>query len=58
MQFMGVCLSNIKGYRMKKALFMVSAGDTGKSQLKALTEKLLGKDNYTGIDLRDLEKRF
>ena len=58
MQFMGVCLSNIKGYRMKKALFMVGAGDTGKSQLKALTEKLLGKDNYTGIDLRDLEKRF
>lgn len=58
MQFMGVCLSNIKGYRMKKALFMVSAGDTGKSQLKALTEKLLGKENHTGIELKELESRF
>ena len=55
---MGVCLSNIKGYRMKKALFMVSAGDTGKSQLKALTEKLLGKENHTGIELKELESRF
>lgn len=58
MQFMGVCLSNIKGYRMKKSLFMVGAGDTGKSQLKALTEKLLGKENYTGIGLKELESRF
>lgn len=58
LQFIGVCLSNIKGYRMKKALFMVGSGDTGKSQLKSLTEKLLGKGNYCGIDLKELESRF
>ncbi|MDQ5984276.1 MAG: hypothetical protein RUMPE_01323 [Eubacteriales bacterium SKADARSKE-1] len=58
LQFIGACLSNIKGYRMKKALFMVGKGNTGKSQLKSLVEKLLGKGNYCGIDLRELESRF
>lgn len=58
LQFMGACLSNIKGYRFKKALFLYGDGDTGKSQLKSLTEKLLGKGNYTGIDLSELEDRF
>lgn len=58
LQFMGVCLSNIKGWRLKKALFLYGKGDTGKSQLKALTEKLLGKGNYVGIDLREIEARF
>jgi P4 family phage/plasmid primase-like protien len=58
LQFMGVCLSNIKGSRMKKALFMVGKGDTGKSQLKSLTEMLLGRGNYIGIDLKEIESRF
>lgn len=58
LQFMGVCLSNIKGWRMKKALFLYGKGDTGKSQLKSLTEKLLGKGNYVGIDLKEIEARF
>ncbi len=58
LQFMGVCLSNVKGYRMKKALFMVGNGDTGKSQLKSLTEMLLGRGNYIGIDLKEIESRF
>ena len=43
LQFMGACFSSIKGYRFKKALFLVGDGDTGKSQLKSLTEKILGK---------------
>lgn len=58
LQFMGVCLSNIRGYRFKKALFMVGAGNTGKSQLKSLTEMLLGKNNCSGADLNGLEERF
>ena len=57
-QYMGVTVSNIKGWRMKKALFMVGKGNTGKSQLKTLTEMLIGKGNYTGIDLKELEARF
>lgn len=57
-QFIAVCLSNINGYRFKKALFMYGQGDTGKSQLKALTEKLLGAENSMSIDLKELEARF
>lgn len=58
LQYIGVCLSNINGHRMKKSLFMVGAGNTGKSQLKSLTEKLLGFGNSAAIDLSELEQRF
>ena len=58
LEFMGVCLSNVRGYRMKKSLFLVGPGNSGKSQLKALTERLLGRGNYTGIDLKEIEARF
>ncbi len=58
LEFMGVALSNIKGWRLKKSLFLVGDGDTGKSQLKSLCEKLLGKGNYVGIDLSEIEARF
>ena len=58
LEFIGVCISNVKGWRMKKALFMVGPGDTGKSQLKSLTEMLLGKGNYVAIDLSEIEARF
>lgn len=57
-EFIGVCISNIKGWRMKKALFLVGDGDTGKSQLKSLVERLLGKGNFIGIDLKEIEARF
>ena len=58
LEFIGACLSNIKGWRMKKALFLVGDGDTGKSQLKSLVEMLLGKGNFIGIDLKEIEARF
>ena len=58
LEFIGVCLSNIRGYRFKKALFMVGPGNTGKSQLKSLTEMLLGKINCSGADIKELEERF
>lgn len=58
MEFIGVTLSNIKGYRMKSALFMVGEGNTGKSQLKALCERILGHRNCAAIDLNTLEARF
>lgn len=58
MEFIGICISNVKGWRMKKALFLVGAGDTGKSQLKSLVERLLGNDNFIGIDLKEIEARF
>ena len=58
LEFIGVILSNVKGWRMKKALFLVGDGNTGKSQLKSLTERLLGSENYIGIDLKEIEARF
>ncbi len=58
LEFMGACLSNVPGHRMKKSLFLYGPGDTGKSQLKRLAEKLLGIGNYVGIDLRQMEARF
>ena len=58
LEFIGVCVSNVKGWRIKKSLFMVGDGDTGKSQLKSLVERLLGKGNFIGIDLKEIEARF
>lgn len=58
LEYMAVAISNICGYRMKKALFMYGKGDTGKSQLKALTERLLGSENCSAGDLSELEERF
>lgn len=58
LEFIGACLSNVKGWRMKKALFLVGKGDTGKSQLKSLVELLLGKGNFASLDLREIEARF
>lgn len=58
LEFMGACISNVKGWRMKKALFLVGEGDTGKSQLKSLVKRLLGIGNYIGIDLTEIEARF
>ena len=58
LEFMGACISNVKGWRMKKALFLVGEGDTGKSQLKSLVERLLGIGNYIGIDLTEIKARF
>lgn len=58
LEFIGACISNVKGWRMKKSLFLVGDGDTGKSQLKSLVERLLGKGNFIGIDLKEIEARF
>jgi len=57
-EFSGVCLSNIRGWRFKKALFLYGPGDTGKSILKSLVENLLGKGNFIGVDLDEIEARF
>lgn len=58
MEFIGACISNVKGWRMKKSLFLVGDGSTGKSQLKSLVERLLGRGNFIGIDLKEIEARF
>ena len=58
LEVLGVVLSGVKAWRMKKALFMVGPGDSGKSVLKSLAERLIGRGNFIGIDLREIEARF
>lgn len=58
LEYMGVCLSNIPGSWLKKVLILQGNGNCGKSPLKRLTERLLGEDNYIGIDLDQIEARF
>lgn len=58
LEYMGVTISNVRGHRMKKVLIMVGPGDTGKSQLKALTERILGPGNFVSADLKEIEARF
>lgn len=58
LEVMGVAISNVPGFRMKKALFLVGDGNTGKSQLRLLTERLIGTEKCRSTDLSDLEARF
>jgi P4 family phage/plasmid primase-like protien len=57
-EFIGMAFSNIKGFKTKKALFLLGEKDSGKSQLRALVEQILGIENCTSIDLLTLERRF
>lgn len=57
-EFMGVAISNVNASRMKKALFVVGEGDTGKSQIKNLLTRLIGERNCAPLELSDLEERF
>ena len=58
LEWIGLVISNIRGSRCKKALIMHGPGDTGKSILKSFAEHLLGKGNFIGIDLAEIEARF
>lgn len=58
LECLGLVISNIYAYRTKKALFLVGEGNTGKSQLKKIAEYLLGKQNVSSIDLKNLSERF
>lgn len=57
-EFMGIAISNVDASRFKKALIMFGKGDTGKSQLLKLTQKILGDNNHSSGSLSDLEERF
>jgi len=57
-QVMGVAISNVAGYRMKKAILMYGKGNTGKSVLKNFLTSIIGKENCSNIDLKELEKNF
>jgi len=58
LEYMGAIFSNVKGYRFKKLLLLVGAGNTGKTQLRQLVINILGKDHTIDLDLKDLHSRF
>lgn len=58
MEIMGLIMSNIPCSKTKKSLMLCGAGDTGKSQLKRLVEELIGENNVSTIDLKQLNERF
>lgn len=58
LEYIGACLSNVHGYRYKRALFIVGAPDAGKSQIVKLIAELLGERNYASISFQDLDERF
>lgn len=56
LQWMGCILSNIRGDKVKKSVFMYGKGDTGKSQILRLCTQLLGDENVCSTSLQTLEK--
>lgn len=58
LQVIGLCISNVNGYRTKKCLFLVGEGNTGKTRIKLLVEKIIGEENCCSLDISDLETRF
>lgn len=58
LEYIGAILSNVKGWRFKKLLILVGAGNTGKTQLRELTMNLLGRDNCVSIDMKKINERF
>ena len=46
------------GYKMKQGVFMVGKGDVGKSVLKEFLTELIGPENFSGLDLNQLENQF
>ncbi|MBP0958218.1 MAG: hypothetical protein J5997_12745 [Oscillospiraceae bacterium] len=57
-QFLAASISNIYGYRFKKALFLIGPGNTGKSQIRQLANYLIGERNCSSQDIFQMESRF
>ena len=58
MTYIGVIISNVYGYRYKKLLILLGKGNTGKSVLRSLVMKIIGKENCHSIDIKQLNSRF
>lgn len=58
LEYMGAILSNIPGHKFKQALFLVGAGNTGKSKYIELLCALLSVQNCASVSFSDLCERF
>ena len=57
LEVMGVVLSNVPGYKFKKAFLVFGEGNTGKTQIRNLAISLIGEKNSAVVELADLETR-
>ena len=56
-EFCGLAISNIYVYRAKKALFLCSIrGNTGKSVLMNLIQKIMGEENVTSVPIQHMNE--
>ena len=55
LEIFGGGISNVHMYRFKKGVLQYGVGDSGKTQLKGLAERIVGAGNYNNVDLSDLE---
>jgi P4 family phage/plasmid primase-like protien len=58
LEYIGAIVSNVQGWRYKKAMFLYGAGNTGKSTLINLITRILGSENVAERDLKSLNERF
>lgn len=58
LQFIGIVISNVPGYKYKTSLLLYGPGGTGKTQYRNLISKLIGEHNTQQMELRDLDRDF
>jgi P4 family phage/plasmid primase-like protien len=58
LEAIGLAVSNVYGYRFKKAFMMYGAGDTGKTTIRNVIDEILGLENVCASSMCDLERRF
>lgn len=58
LEIVGLCISNVHGYRTKKSLFMYGDGNSGKTQLKALITRLISSNYVASPTLEKLNTQF
>ncbi|MDR0920518.1 MAG: DUF5906 domain-containing protein, partial [Oscillospiraceae bacterium] len=58
LEYIGAVISNIYGYRFKKCMFLVGSGDSGKSLISALINRLIGSENSSERSLKRMSDKF
>lgn len=58
LEFIGFVISNIHIKKYKKSLFLIGAGNSGKTQFINMICDFIGRDNYCSLPFSRLENRF
>ncbi len=58
LQFIGLTISNVFGYRTKRGLFLFGEGNTGKSVFRNLLIDFVGKQNTFTVGIEKMDVRF